>query len=84
MDGIIWLLVAPAVALAVLAAVLVRLHRRSLGADQTSRHCPHCETPISMRRVSLFRSFMLMGDWVCPHCRTRLHKRRGKLAGTAN
>jgi ribosomal protein L37AE/L43A len=71
MDGIIWLYLAQVVALVVLSVVVIGLRRRRLEPDLTSRHCPHCETPMSMRRVSFFKSYFLLGAWECPHCGAR-------------
>jgi len=67
MDGIIWLFSALIVALVALGVVLAGLRRRPSEVNNSS-HCPNCETPMSLRRVSLFRSRTLMGQWVCPHC----------------
>jgi ribosomal protein L37AE/L43A len=75
MDGIIWLFIAKVMALVVLGVVIVGL-RRGRFAVQKSSHCPNCQSPMSMRRVSILRSFTLMGGWVCPHCGTKLHRRR--------
>jgi hypothetical protein len=80
MDGIIWLFLALIVALSSLGVVLVGIRRRppKIKLD----HCPSCRTPISLRRVSFFRSHMLLGEWVCPHCGTRMNK-WGRSARTA-
>jgi hypothetical protein len=53
MEGTIWLFVVLTILLFAVGVVVAGLHRRHLGADQTSRHCPQCETPMSLRRVSL-------------------------------
>jgi uncharacterized iron-regulated membrane protein len=78
MDGSIWLYLAEVVALAVGAAIVVGLRRPS--ALEKSRPCPNCQTPMSMRRVSWFRTHLLFGVWECPHCGTRM-KRRGRVVG---
>jgi hypothetical protein len=80
MDGIIWLFPALILALIALGVVLVGIHRRP-GKIKLD-HCPSCRTPISLRRVSFFRSHMLLGEWMCPHCGTRMIK-AGRSAGTA-
>jgi hypothetical protein len=80
MDGIIWLFLALIVALISLSVVLMGIRRRppKINLD----HCHSCRTPISLRRVSFFRSHMLLGEWVCPHCGTRMNK-SGRSARTA-
>lgn len=80
MDGIIWLFLALILALICLAVVLVGIHRRP--PKTKLDHCRSCRTPISLRRVSSFRSHMLLGEWVCPHCGTRMNK-WGRSARTA-
>jgi hypothetical protein len=50
MDGIAWLFPVLSVALLAFGIVGTVLRGRRVGVDQ--RHCPHCETPMSMRRVS--------------------------------
>jgi hypothetical protein len=42
--------------------------------------CMSCETPMSLRRVSIISSRML-GQWECTHCGTKMNK-RGRVAGT--
>jgi hypothetical protein len=78
MGDIIWLFLALTVALVALGVVLAGLRRRAprIRLD----HCPSCRTPMSLRRVSIFRSHM--SAWECPHCKTRMNK-RGRVAGTA-
>jgi hypothetical protein len=80
MDGIIWLFLALILALVSLGVVLAGIRRRppKIKLD----HCSSCRTPISPRRVSFFRSHMLLGEWLCPHCGTRMNK-WGRSAGTA-
>jgi hypothetical protein len=78
MDGKIWFFLALVLALVAVSVMQAGRRRRSW-ADQASRHCPHCETPMSLRRVSILESLTLRGLWLCPHCGTRLHKRRGKV-----
>jgi hypothetical protein len=80
MDGIIWLFLALILALVALGVVLVGIRRRPPKIKLDHRHS--CRTPISLRRVSFFRSHMLLGEWVCPHCGTRMNK-SGRSAGTA-
>jgi hypothetical protein len=82
MDVIIWRFSALIIGLAVLALVLVALRRRPSGPNPQLRHCSSCQTPMSLRRVSLFESLTLRGVWVCPHCGTRMSK-AGKRAGAA-
>jgi DNA-directed RNA polymerase subunit RPC12/RpoP len=81
MDGMVWLYLAQIVAFAVLAVVVVGLRRWPSVAKKSS-HCTHCQTPMSMRRVSLLRSLVLLGEWVCPHCGNRI-KSSKRGTGTA-
>jgi hypothetical protein len=83
MDRTIWLLLALIVALVALGVVLAGL-RRPPRINQSSGHCPRCRTPISLRRVSILRSHLLLGEWVCPHCGTRMDKFGRSVSGTAN
>jgi hypothetical protein len=73
MDGIIWLFPALIIALVALALLVVALRRRPSGPNP-QHHCSSCETPMSLRRVSLFESLTLRGVWICPHCGTRMNK----------
>jgi hypothetical protein len=67
MDRIIWLCLV--FAFGVLIIGTVRNNR--MGINLKSVHCPSCDTPMSLRRSSRFRSLMLLGKRVCPHCGTR-------------
>jgi hypothetical protein len=82
MAGIIWLFLALIVALVALGVVLVGLLRRPSSIEKTPGRCLSCETPMSLRRVSIFESLTLRGQWMCPHCRTRMNK-RGRAVGMA-
>jgi hypothetical protein len=68
MYGIISLFLA---FLALFAFTLVASGRRRQHANRPSRHSAHGETPQSMRRVSRYRWFMPLGEWICPHRGTR-------------
>jgi Zn finger protein HypA/HybF involved in hydrogenase expression len=81
MEGVIWLFLALTFAMVALGGVLAGLRRRSSGVKKASR-CPHCETPMSLRRISAFQSLTLRGKWLCPHCGARMSKVRGR-AGVA-
>jgi hypothetical protein len=65
MEGI-WLLLVFIVAL---ASICVLAGMRP--GITKSRHCPSCETPMSLRRVPLLKSHALLGAWECPHCGSR-------------
>jgi hypothetical protein len=80
MDEITSLFLGLLVTLATVGAVAVG-RRRSSGVNANPRHCANCQTPMSLRRVSLIQSLMFRGGWMCPHCGTRLHKRQGKVTG---
>jgi rubredoxin len=82
MDGVIWLCLALTVAFVTVGAVVAGGRRRLFGLKKSS-HCPNCETPMSLRRVSIVEALTLRGMWVCPHCGTRMRK-RGNLARTAS
>jgi len=62
MDRIVWLYLAQVLALAVLGVLLAAIRR------QNHRQCSWCETPMSLRRVSIIQSLTLQGIWICPHC----------------
>jgi ribosomal protein L37AE/L43A len=82
MEHNVWLLLALVVALVALGAVLAGLRRRSPSMDHSPARCTSCETPMSLRRVSILESLTLRGVWKCPHCGTRMNK-RGRVAGAA-
>jgi len=70
MDGIIWLFLALLVAFVALGVVPADVRRRPPRIK--TDHCPSCRTPMSLRRVSFFKSHMLLGAWECPHCGIRI------------
>jgi hypothetical protein len=80
MDRMVWLFLAEVVALAALALVLTGMRQWRLRTDQRSRHCPHCDTPMSMRRISLLKSLLFLVAWECPHCGSRSRSRTGTAA----
>jgi DNA-directed RNA polymerase subunit RPC12/RpoP len=82
MEGTIWLFLALPVALVALGAVLAGIRRRPPSVEDNPGHCSSCETPMSLRRVSIFESLTLRGVWRCPHCGTRM-RRKARVAGTA-
>jgi ribosomal protein L37AE/L43A len=77
MDGIIWLFLALIVALVALGAVLVGLRRRPPSIEHDPARCTSCETPMSLRRVSILESLRLRGVWKCPHCGSRIKSSKG-------
>ena len=77
MEGIIWLILALLVALVALGVVLAGIRQRA----HNPAHCTSCETPMSLRRVSILRSHLLLGEWICPHCGKRI--KRWRSEGTA-
>jgi len=81
MDGIFWLFLAFLVALVALGAVLAGLRRRAPSMEHAPARCTSCETPMSLRRVSIFEAPRLRVQWVCPHCGSRIKK--GRSVGTA-
>ena len=81
MEDVIWLCAVLIVALIALAAVLARLRHRPQSIEQKPRRCLNCATPMSLRRVSIFRSHSF-GEWVCPHCGTKMDK-KSRVARTA-
>jgi DNA-directed RNA polymerase subunit RPC12/RpoP len=83
MQGIIWLFLALIVALVALGAVLAGVRRRRLELDPIPDHCSRCATPMSLRRVPLFKSRAFWGEWECPHCGSRIKAGRGVSETTA-
>jgi DNA-directed RNA polymerase subunit RPC12/RpoP len=77
MDGIIWFFLALAVALIAVGVVAAGRRRRVRSLEQDLKRCAHCETPMSMRRVSLIQSLSFKGGWMCPHCGNRIKSGRG-------
>jgi hypothetical protein len=72
MEGINWLYLA--LILVAVCFVLVGLRRRAPSMEHDPARCTSCETPMSLRRVSIFESPTLRIRWVCPHCRNRITK----------
>jgi hypothetical protein len=66
MDGIICLFLALIVALVALRVLLAGLRRRPPSMEHNPARCTSCETPMSLRRVSLFRSRLLLGSGCVP------------------
>ena len=82
MAGIFWAYLILIIVLVVLGALLVSARGRGLAHDRKPDHCSSCETPMSLRRVSTFRSHVLLGKWKCPHCGTRMDKWGRNVSGT--
>jgi predicted RNA-binding Zn-ribbon protein involved in translation (DUF1610 family) len=80
MEGIIWFFLVLMVALVALSVMLAGLRRRQPSMEEPAR-CTSCETPMSLRRVSIVESLTLRGTWKCPHCGNRI--KRGRSEGTA-
>jgi DNA-directed RNA polymerase subunit RPC12/RpoP len=78
MEGVIWLFPALVLALICLAVVLAGIRPRPPSVSQSPGQCSNCETPMSLRRVSVLESHALLGEWVCPHCGMRMD-RKGKV-----
>jgi hypothetical protein len=76
MDGIIWLFLALLIVL-MAVGVVVAVPRRAPGIDPKFHHCSRCQTPMSLRRVSLFQSLTLRRVWMCPHCGNRIKSGKG-------
>jgi hypothetical protein len=76
MSRMLWLFL---VSFAVLAGVAMGLRRPSDSTEHPKR-CSNCETPMSLRRVSWFRSFLFLAAWECPHCGNRTKSRTGTAA----
>jgi ribosomal protein L37AE/L43A len=74
MEGVAWLYLASIVVFFALGALLVSARRRRLAVILKPDRCSNCETPMSLRRVSIFESPTLRGMWICPHCGARMTK----------
>jgi hypothetical protein len=77
MGRMFWLLLVP---LMVLVGVAIGLRRHADSTEQISKRCSNCETPMSLRRVSWFKSFLLLAAWECPHCGNRSRSRTGTVS----
>jgi ribosomal protein L37AE/L43A len=75
MEDIVWLLLALIVVLA-LGMALARFRRSSTEIILNPRPCPSCETPMSLRRVSIIQALTFKGRWMCPHCGNRIKSRK--------
>lgn len=83
MAGIIWLYLVPIAIVVALGALLARVRRHRLANDRKPDRCSSCATPMSLRRVPIFKSHVLLGEWMCPHCGTRMDKQGRSVSGTA-
>jgi hypothetical protein len=54
--------------------------RRPPSIDSNPGHCMSCKTPMSLRRIPLIKSHLLLGEWECPHCGTRMNKSGMRLS----
>lgn len=84
MADIVWAYIVSAFVLVAFAALSIGARWGRLGADPVPVHCPSCETPMSARRLSIFKAPIGLGEWMCPHCRTRMDKRGKNLSETAS
>jgi hypothetical protein len=82
MDGMVWLFPAFILASVAFGVVVAGLRRRLSGLDLNVRHCSNCQTPMSLRRVSIFQSYTLRGAWMCPDCGNRI-KSDNRVSKTA-
>jgi hypothetical protein len=71
MERIIWVCLALILGLATLAIVRVGNRRRAPLLKQNTGHCARCQTPMSLRRVSIFEWHSFKVQWICPHCTTQ-------------
>jgi hypothetical protein len=83
MTGITWLYWVPIAVFVALGALLVSTRWRRSAVNRKPVHCSSCQTPISLRRVPIFRSHVLVGKWVCPHCGSRMDSWGRSVSGTA-
>jgi hypothetical protein len=83
MEDIVWLLLALIVVLLALGMALVRFRRSSTEINLNPRQCPSCETPMSLRRVSIIQALTFKGRWMCPHCGNRIKSRKASSLPTS-
>ena len=76
----VWSYLIPFIVIVALGAA-VSARRRLPKIQQDPGRCSNCETPMSLRRVSILESLTLRGTWKCPHCGNRI--KRGRSEGTA-
>ena len=81
MEGIILLFLILLVGALIPLGMVAGFGRKRLGVNPP-RHCSNCETPMSLRRVSLLQLLTFRGMWMCPHCGTRMRRKAG-IAGKA-
>jgi DNA-directed RNA polymerase subunit RPC12/RpoP len=78
----IWTYLIPIIVFVAFGTVLAGLGRRQPSMGHDPARCTNCETPMSLRRVSIFESPTLRSMWMCPHCGNRIKSRKG-VTGTA-
>jgi ribosomal protein L37AE/L43A len=83
MAGISWSYLIPIISLIALGAVLVSVRRRRSANERKPDHCSSCATPMSLRRVSTYKSHVMPGAWMCPHCGARTDKWGRNVSRTA-
>jgi hypothetical protein len=74
----VWTYLIPIIVIVALGAAL-SARRRPPKIEQNPGQCSKCETPMSLRRVSIFISFPTLSACVCPHCGLRKHAKKDFL-----
>ena len=83
MEGLAWLALFAVLALVGFGAWMVRARPLRSASKAGSVRCLRCETPMSARRIPLYKSHFEFGGWMCPHCGARMDKSGKTLSQTA-
>jgi DNA-directed RNA polymerase subunit RPC12/RpoP len=82
MDDIFWLALILSIIIVAAGTWVLRTRRLRRSEVGASVHCSRCETPMSARRIPLYKSHFELGNWKCPHCGARMDK-SGKILSAA-
>jgi hypothetical protein len=74
MDGLDWLGLGTALAFVAVGALVFGARPLRSEPKAGSVRCSRCETPMSARRLPLYKSHFEFGAWMCPHCGARMDK----------
>jgi hypothetical protein len=83
MDGLTWLGLSAALASVAVGVFLVGGSPFRSESKAGSIRCSRCETPMSPRRLPIYKSHFEFGGWMCPHCGVRMDKSGKTLSETA-
>jgi hypothetical protein len=83
MEDLAWLGLIAVLAFVGFGAWVFRARAPRSESKAGSVRCSRCETPMSARRLPLYKSHFEFGGWMCPHCGARMDKSGKSVSETA-